>query len=241
MTLDFDTLQKIIGPVSAGSKQAANAISMLTGLEVGGHRAGLDRPHRLAAYLGQIMHESCTFRYDREIWGNTKAQIRYDTRTDLGNTPERDGDGFKYRGRTPIQITGKRNYELFRYWCGQIDPAAPDFVANPDAANTDPWEGLGPIWYWSATNLNKYADDGDLKLLTKRINGGYNGLDDRLRWTDRSGLVLLGYSRNGVTPFQRDTGIDADGRIGPQTRWTLHETLKALPAINLRQNRKTTC
>nr|WP_234835981.1 hypothetical protein [Sinorhizobium meliloti] len=74
------------------------------------------------------MHESGDFRYDREIWGPTPAQQRYDARTDLGNTPERDGDGYLYRGRTGMQLTGKDNYRQFRNWCRATGLDCPDFA-----------------------------------------------------------------------------------------------------------------
>ncbi|WP_244561520.1 hypothetical protein [Ensifer aridi] len=77
----------------------------------------MDRPHRLAQYLAPLMHESGDFRYDRELWDPTPAQQRYDTRTDLGNTPQKDGDGYLYCGRTGMQLTGKDNYRQFRDWC----------------------------------------------------------------------------------------------------------------------------
>ena len=229
--LTMATLQQIVGTIKAGSKQESNALSMLDGLDAGGFEAGLNKPHRLAKYLGQIILESGRFVYDREIWGNTAAQQRYDIRTDLGNTPERDGDGYKYRGRTPIQITGKSNYRQFTAWCRKwIDPNAPDFVAVPDAANTDPWEGLGPIWYWSTRKLNKWADQNNVREITRRINGGYNHLAERQKWTDRASLVLLGYGSQDVRAFQAAAGIAVDGAIGPQTRAKMHEALVKLPA-----------
>ncbi|WP_410176733.1 hypothetical protein [Sinorhizobium medicae] len=87
-----------------------------------------------------LMAWSGYFRYDREIWGPTPAQQRRDTRTDLGNTPENDGDGFRYRGCTGMQLTGKDNYRQFRNWCRAAGLSCPDFVKDPDAVNTDPWE-----------------------------------------------------------------------------------------------------
>ena len=227
MILTFAKLQEITGPITPSSKQESNAVSAVSGLNTAGRGAGLHMPHRLAFYLGQILHESAVFRYDRELWGPTPAQERYDTRTDLGNTPERDGDGFKYRGRGPIQITGKSNYEQFTAWARKIDHTAPDFVKDPDAVNVDPWEGMVAIWYWSTRGLNQLADAGDFRGVTKRINGGYNGLDDRQRWTDRTSLVLLGFGRNDVKGFQTAAGLTADGVMGPKTRAELHEHLFA--------------
>ncbi|SEI11391.1 putative chitinase [Rhizobium tibeticum] len=75
----------------------ANMNSVLVELDRYGGDFGMDRVHRVVQYLAQLMHESGDFRYDREIWGPTLAQSRYDTRTDLGNTLTLDGDGKKYR------------------------------------------------------------------------------------------------------------------------------------------------
>jgi len=230
--LSFDALQRITGPIRVDSDRGRNAQSFLSGLNTFGAEAGLNKPHRLAFYLGQMLHESQGFQYDREIWGPTQAQARYDTRTDLGNTPERDGDGYLYRGRGPIQITGKANYRRFTKWARKIDHTAPDFEKDPDLINLDPWEGLGPIWYWSTRYLNKCADAGDIRAVTKAINGGYNGLSDRQRWTDRAHLVLAGFARDDVRAFQRSvTGLVVDGAQGPNTRAALFEHLVSLPPI----------
>ena len=220
----------------------ANARSVLVALDRHGARFGLDQPHRATQLLAQLLHESAEFRHDREIWGPTPAQERYDVRPDLGNTPERDGDGKRYMGRTGMQITGKANYAAFRDWCrANVDPAAPDFVAHPEAVNTDPWEGLGPLWYWSTRKLNRYADAGDVETITKRINGGLNGFADRLDYLARVSLVLLGYGPEEVRAFQRKAQAQGllpkdepgkpsqvDGDAGPKTRAALHRALLAL-------------
>ncbi|WP_417723944.1 glycoside hydrolase family 19 protein [Salipiger sp.] len=207
--------------------------SVLAGLAARGHGAGLGRPWRLAHYVAQLGHESGGFRYDREIWGPTPAQERYDTRTDLGNTAARDGDGFKYRGRTGIQITGAYNVGAFSDWCrAEIDPAAPDFRAAPDLMNTDPWEGLGPIWYWETRGLNRYADAGDIENLTRAINGGLNGYSDRIARYTRAALVLLGFGPDDVRAFQEMAGVEVDGLSGPITRGALHQFLCRLAPVD---------
>ena len=210
-----------------GTPSESNVESFCTGLNKFGHDVGLDKPHRVAQYVGQMMHESARFRHDREIWGPTPAQKRYDTRTDLGNSPEVDGDGKKYSGKTAIQITGKSNYLQFTRWARKLDPSAPDFVEEPEAANTDPWEGLGPIWYWSTRKLNTWADKGDRRAVTKKINGGYNGMSDRNVCIDRASLVLLGYSPSDIRGFQAGNGLIADGDSGKKTRAMMHKLLSA--------------
>ena len=213
-----------------------NMRSVIDGLAMAGIGAGLNRPHRLAIYLAQIGHESDWFRWDREIWGNTAAQARYDTRTDLGNTAAADGDGYLYRGRGPIQITGKFNYRRFTAWAQKLDARAPDFVASPDLVNTDPWEGLGPIWYWDRGNptgesLNVYADEANHEMVTRRINGGLAGYADRLTRYTRAALVLLGFGPADIRAFQASvfTGNQIDGIDGPKTRAALHHALLAQP------------
>lgn len=222
--LVLETLMKIIGR----STSMPNMQSMISALDAHGKKAGLDRGHRMAFFLGQILHESMYFRADREIWRNTSAQKRYDTRTDLGNTPVVDGDGYLYRGRGPIQLTGKYNYAQYTMWARrEFGNDSPNFVENPDLVNTDPWEGLVAIWYWDKHNLNRFADANDIRRLTKAINGGYNGLSDRQRWTDRAAMVLLGYDTNvdGIKAFQRDAGLTVDGALGPNTRNAYHSKL----------------
>jgi putative chitinase len=162
------------------------------------------------------------------------VQKKYDTRTDLGNTVAKDGDGFLFRGRTGIQITGRANTRAFRDWCRKLMPGitlvVPDFEKTPDAMLTDPWEGLGPIWYWDTRGLNRYADQGDVEMITHKINGGLNGLDDRIHRLVRISLVLLGYAPDAIVTFQKWAGEKTDGIAGPRTRAALHIALVAMTA-----------
>lgn len=207
----------------AGKKvDRANAGSVLTALKLYGSRFGLDQPHRLAHYLTQLFHEGGAFRYDREI----ASGAAYEGRKDLGNTEK--GDGVKFKGRTSIQITGRANTKAFYLWCKKLDSKCPDFVKNPELMNTDPWEGLGPIWYWSTRDLNRLADKNDIETLTKRINGGLNGYADRLQWYAKIGLVMLNYgiSDKEIKRFQKDQKLEKiDGDAGPQTRSAIHVAL----------------
>ncbi len=206
----------------------ANMNSVLIALDRYWDDFGMDRVHRVVQYLAQLMHESGDFRFDREIWGPTPAQSRYDTRADLGNTPAVDGDGKKYMGRTGMQLTGKANYQAFYDWCVKKGFNPPDFVANPDLVNTDPWEGLVPLWYWDSHNLNRFADQGDIETITTKINGGKNGLGDRIEHLARLTLVVLGFTPTQIREFQASKGLVADGDVGPKTRAALHAELLAL-------------
>lgn len=234
MLITAETLAAIAGrPVND------NMRSMVSGLRLAGNSAGLNRPARLTHYLGQTSHESMGWHYDREVWGPTAAQKRYEGRKDLGNT--QPGDGSRFRGRGGVQITGRANYAAFTKWARARSEAAPDFVSDPDAVNRDPWEGLGPIWYWDDGNptgksLNVYADANNAEMVTRRINGGLNGYDDRLAKYTRAALVLLGYGPTEVRRFQQDagfTGKDVDGLAGPATRAALHRALTASPLVRL--------
>jgi putative chitinase len=145
----------------------------------------IDTPMRMCHFLAQVLHESGAFKYSVEIWGNTPAQQKYDTRTDLGNTPEHDGDGYTYRGRGWIQVTGKTNYRLASAEFGQ------DFLKNPDLLSKEPWDGLTAGWYWNKRGLNAFADNDDILTITKKINGGYNGLNERKMWLLKAKNILM--------------------------------------------------
>ncbi|WP_292607777.1 glycoside hydrolase family 19 protein [Mesorhizobium sp.] len=225
--------------ISKGAPNAANMNSVLVALDRFGAATGLDQPHRLAHFLSQVMHESGSFKWDREIWGPTPAQKRYEGRKDLGNTKK--GDGKKFAGHGPIQLTGRGNHREFTKWARTIDPNAPDFEANPELVNTDPWEGASAIWYWDAGNptgksLNAYADQNNAEMITKKVNGGLNGYADRLDYYDRAALVMLDYGPTEYERFQTNaqkTGDykgNVDGDPGPQTRAALHARLVKLTA-----------
>jgi predicted chitinase len=141
---------------------------------------------RQAAFLAQIAHESGELKFWEEIWGPTAAQKRYeppsDLATRLGNT--QPGDGKRYRGRGPIQITGRFNYRKY----GQL--LAVDLEGNPDLAATTQigFETAGQ--FWKLNGLNELADVQDFTSITKRINGGLNGLASRQKYYDRAKQVL---------------------------------------------------
>ena len=132
-------------------------------------------PVRIAAFLAQVGHESGGFVWTREIWGPTAAQKRYEGRSDLGNT--KPGDGFLFRGRGLIQITGRDNYQRASAGLGV------DVVADPHALEGRALAARSAAWWWKTHGCNQLADGGDFVALTRRINGGTNGLADReTRW-----------------------------------------------------------
>ncbi len=190
-------------------------------------------------FIGQTCHESMGWTYDREIWGPTPAQVKYDTRTDLGNSPKVDGDGYLYRGRTGIQITGKANTTSYWNWCKSRFSDVPDFVSDPDKMNTDPWEGLGPIWYWHTHTylgryLSQWASDGSNEAITRCINGGLNGYKERVSCTLKAGLLLLGsgIGSGAVRLFQTNAGLlPTDGIAGPNTWRAIYSELKKLQPL----------
>ena len=143
---------------------------------------GIDNNVRLAAFLAQVGHESGQLRYNKEIWGPTAAQKGYEGRKDLGNIIA--GDGVKFKGRGLIQITGRANYSNF----GQTNGV--DCINNPSLLEQPEYAVMTACWFWQKNNLNKYADSGDFKTLTKRINGGYNGLEDRIQIWERAKKIL---------------------------------------------------
>lgn len=126
---------------------------------------------RLAHFMAQVGHESGNFRYMEEIWGPTQAQRGYEGRADLGNTIP--GDGFRYKGRGPIQCTGRANYRRYGRAIGIDLERHPEVAAIPSVGL---WVALE---YWRTHGLNAKADADDVIGVTRAINGGTNGLAER--------------------------------------------------------------
>ncbi len=146
---------------------------------------GIDTPLRLCHFMAQLAHESAHFGVTREF-ASGKA---YEGRADLGNT--HPGDGPRYRGRGLIQTTGRANYQLARDDIRQIMPGAPDFEADPAKLEEFPWALLSAISYWRRRNINRLADRDDVVAVTKAINGGTNGLDDRKRYLAKAKAIWI--------------------------------------------------
>lgn len=144
---------------------------------------GLSSNKRVIHYLAQVFHESGNLRYVEEI----ASGAAYDTGPKaiaLGNTPEKDGDGQKYKGRGFIQLTGLRNYTEFN----KSDFCTEDVVAHPEKVAQYYLNQVASMWFWERNNLNAIADRDDggksgediVKQITRKVNGGYNGLANRL-------------------------------------------------------------
>lgn len=164
---------------------------------------GIDTPLRKAHFLSQLAHESGGLKYSEENLNYSAQGLRsvfgkyfktneiaeqyarkpqkianrvYADR--MGNGSEDSGDGWKYRGRGLIQLTGKDNYRSFANDQGVDCVNNPDLILDPEIALTS------ACWYWKKRNINAFADADDIIMVTKRINGGTNGIQDRMHWLD---------------------------------------------------------
>ena len=148
---------------------------------------GIDNSRRLAAFLAQIAHESGQLRYVREL----ASGVAYDTgrlAERLGNTPEADGDGQKYKGRGLIQITGKYNY---RDCSVALYGDADILIARPELLEDKIPAARSAAWYWWSHGLNVVADcPNSFQTITKLINGGLNGYAERLHYYETALRVI---------------------------------------------------
>ncbi len=127
----------------------------------------MDSELRLAHFMAQLVHESGSFRYMEEI----ASGAAYEGREDLGNV--KPGDGTRFKGRGPIQITGRANYRRYGRKIGIDIENHPEIAAIPSI-------GLHlALEYWRTCGLNTFADADNVLAITRAINGGENGLEDR--------------------------------------------------------------
>ena len=161
---------------------------------------GIDTPQRVAAFLAQCAHESGSFKFLKENLNYRAVTLRkvfpkyfpddamaeayamqpekianrvYASR--MGNGDEASGDGFRYCGRGLIQLTGKNNYTAFANSIDTPVEEIPEFLSTFEGAVQS------ACWFWETNNLNVQADAGDIKTMTKKINGGFIGLEDRVK------------------------------------------------------------
>ncbi|WP_308582188.1 glycoside hydrolase family 19 protein [uncultured Pseudomonas sp.] len=159
-----------------------NAGVFVPALNTAMNRYGIVGSARAAAFIAQVGHESGQFCWLKELWGPTAQQVGYEGRADLGNTVK--GDGSKYRGRGLIQITGRANYAA----CGEA--LGLDLINQPELLEQPQYAAMSAAWFWSTKGLNTLADQGDFVKITRRINGGINGLADRQALYDKALEVL---------------------------------------------------
>ncbi|QYG07117.1 glycoside hydrolase family 19 protein [Janthinobacterium sp. PAMC25594] len=146
----------------------ARAPAFLVPLNAAMLEFGITTPARQASFLSQVGHESGQLRYVREL----ASGQAYEGRADLGNTQR--GDGVRFRGRGLLQVTGRANYAA----CGQA--LGLDLLAQPELLEQAINACRSAGWFWQTKGLNALADAGDQVKVTRRINGGTNGLAERL-------------------------------------------------------------
>jgi putative chitinase len=209
MTVNLDIEQ--LGKIAPSAKSEDIAFYLET-LNQQLEEFNINTPLRVAHFVAQIAHESGGFRYKSENLNYSAKALRavfskyFAPKTDkdaelyarqpekianrvyanrMGNGDEQSGDGWKYRGRGLIQLTGFDNYQQ----CS--DAIGKDLVSNPDLlAESAEMAVAAACWFWNKRKLNDYADQDDLKQITKKINGGYHGLDDRAEHLARAKDVL---------------------------------------------------
>ena len=169
----------------------------------------IDTSKRIASFIAQCSHESGGFTALKENLNYRAVTLRkvfpkYFPNDDLanayagkqemiankvyanrmGNGDEASGDGFRYCGRGLIQLTGKSNYQAFADSLEMNVEDVPEYLQSFEGA------AQSACWFWESNNLNRFADTGDIKGMTKVINGGYIGLDDRIKHYDHALSVL---------------------------------------------------
>ena len=206
LALNTATFQAIM-PRCSGSKAASQArIVAAVGAALGPVLARYDiaTALRAAHFLAQIAHESDGFSTTEE-YASGKA---YEGRKDLGNV--QPGDGVRFKGRGLIQLTGRNNYALYGKRIGV------DLVADPARA-ADPATSLilaCEYWQNTAGGLNRFADRDDIVSITRAINGGLNGLDDRKAYLAKAKKVLAASGNPGPAPAPRRPVL-REGMRGP--------------------------
>jgi putative chitinase len=232
----------------------------------------INTPQRVAGFIAQCAHESGDFRIMEENLNYSEKALNAVFGRYFGAPPKRNaaeyarnpekianyvymdefrskagqmgntkpGDGYRFRGRGLKQLTGRNNYTAFAKTIGMTAEEAAEYVATPKGAVES------ACWFWDTAGCNKFADAGDIVGLSKRINGGTIGLEDRVhRWNaaleilgspapapadvkedvedilDDIGVLRKGAKGEGVKLMQQALGISADGDFGPGTERAL--------------------
>lgn len=211
--VDAQTMREIAPHFSGANGERQNMIVTAVGevLAATLDSYAINTRLRIANFLGQTCHESAGFRTTEEF----ASGENYEGRADLGNN--RPGDGVRYKGRGLLQLTGRANYKTFGGLLGIELEDNPELAAEPVLSLKIACE------FWKKKNLNQYCDSDDIVELTRRINGGKNGLDDRRALTAKAktavarieGFVLAGEAppSNGRPVLRRGSKGDAVGDL----------------------------
>jgi putative chitinase len=166
----------------------------------------INTPLRMQHFLAQVLHESGGFQFTKEQ-GNDAYFNKYEGRKDLGNTQV--GDGKRFKGRGLIQLTGRANYQKFK------DNSGIDVIANPDLVANDPkLSAMASGFFWNSRNLNALADKDDVKAITKKVNGGYNGLADRENYLAKAKSIISGLVNTATETVKKNPIIIASLTFG---------------------------
>jgi len=197
-----------------------------------GDKAGITQDARAAVnFIAQCAHETDRFKTTRE-YGNAAYLSYLNGRADLGNGPT---DGPRYPGTGDIQTTGRFNFRKagprIAKMLGQPELTIPDFEMEPKRLAELPWATLSALAYWHANGISAIAcGAGDrTEAITRKINGGVNGLADRRVLFVALTCQVLGFGN--VKGFQRAAGLAPDGDAGPLTRAAMFAALAGRPVI----------
>ena len=263
MAFNFNFTEQQLAQLSPGNPyvhQWYHALSMIL------PDYNIDTVPRVAAFIAQCAHESANFKFLKEnlnykaeslmrVWPsrfpNMDVARQYAMQPEkiankvycdrMGNGPESSGDGWRYAGKGLIQLTGKDNYTRFAESIDTPVEEIPDYLSTFEGAVQS------ACWFWEVNNLNQWADAGDILTLTKRINGGVIGLEDRKKHyahalhvlgdggghavaeshapaaggVDMNSVIRRGSRGDTVAAVQARLGLTADGDFGPGTEQAL--------------------
>lgn len=151
---------------------------------------GINSALRVQHFLAQVAHESGSLRYNTEI-ASGKAYDTGKLAVALGNTPQADGDGQKYKGRGLIQLTGTNNYRAFNNFVHEtLKETEIDFLKTPEKAAEPRYAVMTACWFFQKSGCLALADKDNVISVTKRVNGGTNGLESRKIFLKRAKEVI---------------------------------------------------
>lgn len=191
------TVEQVLAILPSLGREPSYPLTVTEAVNVAAREAELTTPRRMAAFLAQVAHESGEFRWlvehdhhppvatcktCRTLGLGHAAGFQYEGRADLGNT--KPGDGVRYKGRGPIQLTGRVNYRAAGKAMGEPLEQQPELAARLDVGMRV------AAWYWRTHGCNGPADAGDVAGVTRKVNGGLNGLVERAAYYERALRVL---------------------------------------------------